>query len=184
MATGQAAFIGKSQASLIAAIMNSQPSPMTSLKPLTPPALEHVASTCLAKDPEERWQSAGDVMRELQWIASGSQSQAAPVVNVTGRTQRQRFLWAGIILLAGLLATTLLLKNPFSQPSRLEVSRFSISAPAGTQFGSYDSQTRSPNGRTLAFTATGPDGPALWIRAIDSVEPRMLAGTEDARFPF
>ena len=184
MATGQAAFIGKSQASLIAAIMNSQPAPMTSLKPLTPPALEHVANTCLAKDPEERWQSAGDVMRELQWIASGSQSQAAPVANVTGRTQRQRFLWAGIILFAGLIATTLFVKNPFSKSSRLEVSRFSISAPAGTQFGSYDSQTLSPNGRTLAFTATGPDGPALWIRAIDSVEPRMLAGTEDARFPF
>ena len=72
MATGTKAFAGSSQASLISAIMKEDPAPISTLRPVSPPALDRVVSTCLAKDPEERWQSAADVKRELRWIGEGS----------------------------------------------------------------------------------------------------------------
>ena len=58
MATGKRAFEGKSQASVIAAILEDDPPPMSSLQPMTPPALDRVVKKCLAKEPDERWQTA------------------------------------------------------------------------------------------------------------------------------
>src|SRR5713226_7304697 len=69
MATGKPAFNGKSRASLIAAILTAEPPLITQLQPLTPVALERVVTRCLAKDPDERWQSASDLASELNWIA-------------------------------------------------------------------------------------------------------------------
>src|SRR5207247_2253572 len=77
MATGERAFKGKSQASLIAAILASEPVPISRLRPLTPPALDRVVATCLAKDPDERWQSAHDVGKELRWIRSAGSGAVA-----------------------------------------------------------------------------------------------------------
>ena len=81
MATGRKAFEGKSQASLIAAILKHDPTPMSAIQPLTSPLLGHVVKTCLAKDRNERWQSAGDMTRALTWIARdqaiGDSSQAS-----------------------------------------------------------------------------------------------------------
>jgi hypothetical protein len=95
MATGQAAFAGKSQASLIAAILDSEPPAVSSLQPMAPAALDHVVRTCLAKDPDERWQTAHDVMAELKWIAElGSQAGARAE---TGARPARR----GWLLLAG-----------------------------------------------------------------------------------
>ena len=75
MVTGKKAFAGASQASLISAIMSSEPTSMAAVEPASPAALEHVIRTCLAKDPDKRWQSAGDVALELEWIAeTGSQA--------------------------------------------------------------------------------------------------------------
>src|SRR4029077_4042355 len=69
MLTGRKAFEGKSQASLIGAILQREPPPVSSLQPLSPPALDRIVRTCLTKDPDERWQSACDLTRELTWIA-------------------------------------------------------------------------------------------------------------------
>ena len=69
MATGRKAFEGESKASLTAAILTSEPPPITKSQPLTPPALERLVKRCLAKDPDERWQSARDLSSELKWIA-------------------------------------------------------------------------------------------------------------------
>src|ERR1700726_3656004 len=69
MATGKRAFEGKSQASLIAAILEREPPPMSSLQPMTPPALDRVVKKCLRKDRDDRWQSARDITDELKWIA-------------------------------------------------------------------------------------------------------------------
>src|SRR5579864_3438435 len=75
MATGKPAFSGKSRASLIAAILTTEPPPITQLQPITPVTPEHIVQKCLAKDPDERWQSASDLASELKWIAeSGSQT--------------------------------------------------------------------------------------------------------------
>src|SRR5262249_29134770 len=79
MATGKKAFSGTSQASLISAIMKEDPTPIAQLQPMTPPALGRVVKTCLAKDPEDRWQCAGDVGKELRWLAEGSTVAAAAV---------------------------------------------------------------------------------------------------------
>src|SRR6202162_4113079 len=72
MATGKMAFEGKSQASLIAKILEADPPPISSIQPMTPPALERVVKTCLAKDPEDRWQTARDLTRELKWASESS----------------------------------------------------------------------------------------------------------------
>ncbi len=69
MLTGRRAFDGRSQASLIAAIMTTEPPPLASAAPDVPSAIERVVRRCLAKDPEERWQSAADLASELKWIA-------------------------------------------------------------------------------------------------------------------
>jgi len=69
MATGRRAFEGKSRASLIAAILERNPPPVSTVQPLTSPALDHVVRTCLAKDPDARWQIAHDILIELKWIA-------------------------------------------------------------------------------------------------------------------
>src|SRR5206468_6635989 len=68
MATGRRAFEGKSRTSLVAAILSGEPRPMSELQPLAPRSLEHVVTKCLAKDPEDRWQSASDIAEELRWI--------------------------------------------------------------------------------------------------------------------
>src|SRR5262249_50750497 len=72
MATGKQAFSGKSRASLIAAILTVEPPPIKQSQPLTSPALERVVKKCLAKDPDDRWQSASDLANELKWIAECS----------------------------------------------------------------------------------------------------------------
>ena len=77
MVTGKRAFSGTSQASLISAIMKEDPAPISSVQPMSPPVLDRVVKTCLAKDPEERWQSAADIKRELTWIVDGAQTGVA-----------------------------------------------------------------------------------------------------------
>src|SRR5713101_2227003 len=91
MATGKKTFEGKSQASVISAIMSSEPSPMTMLRPMVPPAVDRLVKTCLAKDPDERWQTAADVTRNLKWIAeTGSQATLVPAVPAKGILTRGR----------------------------------------------------------------------------------------------
>src|SRR2546426_7811142 len=98
MATGKKAFSGTSQASLISAIMQSDPPPISTIQPMTPAALERVVKTCLAKDPDERWQCARDLMRELAWIAEPG-SQAVAPEPITGRHRsRQRLSWIMTVL--------------------------------------------------------------------------------------
>ena len=83
MAAGTKAFSGASQASLISAILRDEPQPISQVQRTSPPALDRVVRTCLAKDPEERWQSAGDLKRELRWLADGSQSGVATATGIS-----------------------------------------------------------------------------------------------------
>src|ERR1700730_14385940 len=99
MATGTPAFAGKSRASLIAAILSSEPQPMTALQAMTPPALERVVKKCLAKDPDERWQSASDLAAELHWISESGSQAGLPTRGVRERRTWERVGW----LLAALL---------------------------------------------------------------------------------
>jgi eukaryotic-like serine/threonine-protein kinase len=106
MTTGKPAFAGKSRASLIASILSSEPAPISSLQPMTPPALDRVIRRCLAKDPEDRWQSAVDLAAELKWIAEGGSHAGVPAPVVAHRKHRERLAWAAAAIL-GVLAVGL-----------------------------------------------------------------------------
>ena len=105
MATGKRAFDGKSQASLIGSILRDQPPPASSIAPMTPPALDRVIATCLAKDPDDRFQTAHDVRLQLQWITEGGSQAGVPAPVAHRRKSRERLAWtiaaAALVLAAG-----------------------------------------------------------------------------------
>jgi len=189
MATGKRAFEGKSQASLIAAILEREPPPMSSLQPLTPPALDRVVKRCLVKDPDNRWQTAHDLMSELKWIAEGgSQISLAPTAAVKGIRslgRRALILGVGALLLVAVIASlaTWSLKPMPPQP----VSRVTITLPPGQQLAGLDlgpAVALSPDGTDLAYVARQGDTQQLYLRAMDSLEARLIPGTEGATEPF
>ena len=110
MATGTKAFSGTSQASLISSILRDEPPPIAPLQPTSPPALDRVVRTCLAKDPEERWQSAGDLKRELRWIAGGSAVGIAAPARRPPRSPVGGAAW----IVAGLAVAAIALASPSS----------------------------------------------------------------------
>jgi hypothetical protein len=108
MVAGRRAFEGESQASLIAAVLRAEPLPLNTVQPLTPSALERLVRKCLAKDPDDRWQTARDVRSELQWIretAATASGAAAPTSAVGGLRNRERMVWTAAIILIASLAT-------------------------------------------------------------------------------
>ncbi len=193
MATGKKAFAGASRASLIGAIMHTEPPPISSIQGMTPPALDHVVRRCLAKEPDERWQSAADVASELRWIAEenshpGAAATAAVPVRAGG-LRREVALWAALILTSSAaLALWFRSSNARLQPAA--VVRASIPTPEGLTFATggqdpHGPAAISPDGRLLLFPASSKDrGIQLWIRPLDTLEPRPLPGTEQASYPF
>ena len=181
MATGRRAFEGGSAASVMAAILERDPPAMTTLKPLTPPALDHVVARCLAKDPDGRWQSAGDIGHELDWIAGTPTSGVAPVQ--AGPVRRQPWLaWT-----AGLLAVSTAVAGGFALRAarRPSVSapeqRLEITTPVS---GDNASLAISPDGLKVVFVANADGRPQLWLRSLGAVSVQPLAGTENAVMPF
>jgi serine/threonine protein kinase len=179
MATGKSAFAASSRASLITAIMSSDPAPISSLQPMSPAALDRLARTCLAKDPEDRWQSAADIRRELRWIAEGSSAESAAVAASRPR-RRDRLAWTAFALAAAAAVGMGLLQVRRKPETPAHVFRSSILPPEKTQFAFDGSpMALSPDGRRVAFSAGPPNSPAqLWIRSFDSSESRPLPGTE------
>jgi eukaryotic-like serine/threonine-protein kinase len=187
MITGQRAFPGKSQLSVASAILEKEPAPISSIKPLTPPALDHAMRRCLAKDPEERWQTARDLALELNWIsASGSQSAVpAPVTARSKRRERLAWIMAAVCALA---AVTLGVLHWSHAPEKPRVVRSYVKATLSSGFlfsGQVSGFALSPDGLRLAYVALNADGKAvLWVRPLDSLQAQPLAGTADASYPF
>ena len=182
MTTGKRAFEGYSAASVIAAIVDRQLPPMSTLQPLTPPMLERVANKCLAKNPDDRWQTSHDLLDGLKWIAE-SESHA-----IAGASQRQRgtrrlayIATAGAALIG---MVTVLAWRTFDRPPPDDpVVRMSLAPPDHTEeFGG--SAAVSPDGRWLTFIASTGGRQMLWARALNALESQPLAGTEDAAYPF
>jgi eukaryotic-like serine/threonine-protein kinase len=187
MLTGQRAFPGKSQLSVASAILEKEPAPISGVKPMTPPALDHAIRRCLAKDPEERWQTARDLDLELSWI-SGSGSQSGVLAPATGRSKRrERLAWV-VAVVCALATVTLAVLHWSHTPEKLRVVRSYVKATLSSGFlfsGQVSGFALSPDGLRLAYVALNADGKAvLWVRPLDSLQAQPLAGTDDASYPF
>ncbi len=183
MATGRPAFVGKTHASLIAAILASEPPAITSLLPLTPPVLARVVKTCLAKDPDARWQSAQDVKLQLQWILEGG-SQAGVPAPIARRRKTREQLTLLVASLLGVMVLGLGIGVYLRHPPEAVVTRFVVDPPAQHLFDPFPPAKISPDGRRLALTVRDPQGnTSLWLRPLDSVSVRELPGTEGAKSP-
>ena len=190
MLTGQRAFPGKSPLSVASSILEKEPVSIVSVKPLTPSSFERAIRRCLAKDPEDRWQTARDLAIELKWIAdSGSSAGAAAPPRKVGVTSREVILTIALVLALG-AATILGFLYKERPAADAHVTRTYIK-PRGTSgfifSGDQKGFALSPDGRNIAYVAATPTADSksvLWIRPLDSMEARMLPGTEAAAFPF
>jgi serine/threonine protein kinase len=190
MAKGKRAFEGKSQASVISAIMTSEPAPISSLQPMTPPALDRVVKKCLRKESDDRWQSARDVTDELKWISeSGSQSRLS--ASALTAKPRHALGWLAVVLSAGALLLGALISgiaiwNFKPLPAR-PVSRFTIKLPVGQQLADLENGPAlalSPDGTHLAYVARLAGNQQLYLRAMDSLESIPIPGADGALSPF
>jgi len=185
MATGRKAFSGATQASLISSILRDEPPPISQAQPMSPPSLDRVVRACLAKDPEDRWQSAGDVAKELRWLADGSISDggAAAIPAASSRRASRVIPWAiaGVLLLAALFLGRQLLQARRSPAAPVysyilppEKSAFRLIGDDAAPM------TMAPQGDRLTFGAGGK----LWVQSLRTGVATPLAGTEGARAPF
>jgi Tol biopolymer transport system component len=187
MLTRRRAFPGKSQLSVASAILEKEPEPISTLQPMTPPMLERAVKRCLAKEPDDRWQTARDLELELKWIGEGgSQVTLAP----TGAAKGIRARWRGALLwgvLSLLLAATsgLAIWNLKPLPPR-PVSRTVITLPPGQRLAGLGQPAvaLSPDGTHLAYVAIQGGTQQLYLRSMDSLEARPIPGTEGATEPF
>ena len=183
MITGKKAFEGKSQASLVGAILQSEPQPMDSLVAVVPVALDRLVRRCLAKDPEERWQSVRDLLTQLRWIAEDAGGSPA----LTAERRRTHGLWsvAALLLAASAGAVVWNLRAPSQAP---EPVRLDIAFPAGETLAIelFPSIAISPSGSHLVFRAEAAQAEIaqLYVRETDSFAMMPLPGTEGAHTPF
>src|SRR3984893_1994492 len=186
MVTGKRAFDGKTTASTIAAILASEPQSITSLQPMSPPALEHVVKACLAKDQDDRFQTTHDLKLQLKWMA-----ESQTVLGTTRSGARLKspllvFALSGITLLALVLLGITYFRRPGVARS---IARASILPPEDAEFYSLDLEggapAVSPDGRLLASSVRDKTGMVqLWLRGVDSQSGRFLPGTECAGHAF
>ncbi|MGH9391970.1 MAG: protein kinase domain-containing protein, partial [Vicinamibacteria bacterium] len=183
MATGKKAFEGTSQASLIAAILRAEPPPLSSIQPMTPPAVERVVRKCLKKDPDERWQTAVDLKDELRWLAEEGIEVTARVTSIATGKRLLGYLAASIAAasLTGIVVWSL--GRGSTQPGAVTLTEIRI--PAG-ELALYElpALAISPDGRRLAYVGRDGEGSRIYVRELDRLEPRAVAGTEGGIGPF
>jgi serine/threonine protein kinase len=180
MISGKRAFDEKSQVSVASAILEKEPPGLTSIRPATPPLLDRLVRKCLAKDPEERWQNAHDLVTELEWIAEAAERPAQA-------KERKSWRWlavaVGVLLLA---ASSIAVWRGREVKNGGQLLVTEIDAPPDTQFRFGAALFPvplglSPDGHALAFIATDPSGRSMiWVRRLDSHPARTVPGTESA----
>jgi eukaryotic-like serine/threonine-protein kinase len=197
MLTGTKAFDGKTPASVISSILKDTPRPIAERQPMTPPALDHILRRCLAKDPDERWQTASDATRELKWIVEGGGTTAGSPAAAAGSQRLTRGL-AGVV--TGVLVGALLTAGIFWSTGRRAhspasgVTRAFIGVTPADQLldrlGAPDGRPNRqalalfPDGRSLVFTGVHAGVPQLYVRALDRLDSAPIAGTEGGASPF
>jgi Tol biopolymer transport system component len=181
MGTGRAAFTAKSKASIIAAILSSQPPAVSTFEPMTPPALDWAIRTCLAKNPDERWQCFRDIVLELKWIATGGSQRERWIK----RPHQYRVLAALATITAIALAAVYYLLW-MRQARLMDITRFALQLPAGQSLVVPDAPALdlSPDGRYLAYIAQRSGQQAIYLRPIDELGAKLVPGTENGVAPF
>ena len=178
MMTGRCAFAGESQASVIAAILEHDPPPLSTLQPLSPPTLGRVIKKCLAKNPEDRWQTAHDLVDELKWIAEGTRT--TPDASLA--PPRRRWASAAWLVSAAAVLAAIISAFVLRRPAQdLPVTRLDVTMPLTSEPTSF---ALSPDGRQLVFAATAAATSKLWLRPLAETAAQPLAGTEGATLPF
>jgi eukaryotic-like serine/threonine-protein kinase len=189
MATGKRAFTGKSQASIVAAILASDPPPISAAQPMSPPALEQAVKTCLAKDPEERFQTVHDLKLQLKWIAEASSSQLAAPAQVRARRALQKRTLVIAAVVGWILAATAFAIFVSSR-AQLEDARRPLIAswlpPSDTKYAGVlvGAPALSPDGSKLAFLTGDASDSELWVRDVSTGTLHQVEEAERPRFPF
>ena len=186
MASGRAAFSGETAAGIAAAILRVDPPPPSSIRADVPALFDRLVSECLAKDPDRRWQSAHDVA--LQLAAIGDLASPPAARPVARRRQWAPLAWAASVAATALVAALVTMRinrSDAGPPPRLALE---ISPPVGSAFAYSPESVRfavSPDGRQLAFIATGPAAERrVWMRALSSIDARPVPGTDGATMVF
>jgi serine/threonine protein kinase len=176
MVTGNRPFAGRSQISVASAILEKEPEPITATHPLTPPVFEQVVATCLAKNPDDRFQTAHDLRLQLNWIAEGKTPTAKPAESE--RTKREAILAAVACVLALLLIASVIWWRASRPAERTEY--FSAPLP----FSARDVAV-SPNGHTVVVVGRDSERKnLLWIYEPGAPQAKAIPNTEGANFPF
>ena len=182
MATGRKAFEGRSQASLIAAILEREPAPIAEIAPLSPPGLDRLVRACLAKDPEQRLQTAHDAKLQLQWITEGGSQAGVPAPIAARRRSREALAWG--LAAAAFVAAAVLGGMQWALRSKpAQVMRFQAGLPPKVTNASWPRV--SPDARLLAFLASDSSGTRrIWLRPLDAFAAYPLPGAENPGRPF
>jgi serine/threonine protein kinase/Tol biopolymer transport system component len=181
MLTGRRAFDAASETELAAAIRDQEPAPLDTQRRGVPPALDRIVTACLAKDPEERWQTARDLLRELRWVRDDRAIQQAPAASL--RNARRTAIGAAALAIGMLVVAAIGLTRQPPPANRISLS---IYPPEGTKFPRGTAEMAvSPDGSRLVFVAISTDGNSrLWLRRFADIESRVIDGSDGARHPF
>jgi Tol biopolymer transport system component len=185
MVTGRRAFEGKSQLSVLTAILEKDPDPISAVQPTTPPALDYAVQACLEKNPDERFQTAHDMKLQLAWIAKTGSQAGMPAAGGTRRYKPELLLGLAASVLA-IAVVALAVGWWRAQPVR-QVTRATLLPPEGTHFAPLyrnGPPAISPDGTRIAFVASREGRTSLWVRALANLEATELPGTEGGYFPF
>lgn len=171
--TGRKAFDADDPTNVIRRIREEEPAASD-----LPPRVERVIRTCLAKDPDDRWQTARDLLRELIWLTE-------PAVESPAHPPTRRFV-VGSLAISGILAgvAVLLLASDalFTRTTERPLSaRFEVTTPPT---GDPMSFAVSPDGQQLAFVAIDQPVPKLWLRPLNHLVAQPLVGSDGASYPF
>jgi eukaryotic-like serine/threonine-protein kinase len=188
MSTGRKAFAAATPLALASAILNEQPPPIRATVPAAPPAVDRLLRGCLAKDPEERWQTAHDVRLHLASIVEEQDASTNATAAGVDPARRSWLPWAGAaaaVAAAAVAGATLWPRASASLPAPSPVVRFSIPPPEGGAFADTVETIGSaiaPDGSQVAYVAEDAAGERrVWIRPLSSVDARPVPGTEGAR---
>ena len=193
MLTGRTAFEGKTRASLLGAILKDETPPVSRVQPVAPAALDRIIATCLAKDQDDRYQSARDLLRELKWVASGAGDvPAAETFARPARSSRIAWLVAALSTIALIATAVIALRRgsevaPVASPVQFTIgqpAKMSFGGPPAGGTGTATQLAVSPDGRNIVFVARAASDHQIWLRPVAALTATPIPGTEGGAFPF